>query len=191
MSLKKFTQGLLLATLAGTSTAYADKTSIERGEYLATLLGCEQCHTEGALVENWPYGAAFAGSRIGIAYTDYDRDNPPGIVFPKNLTSHKKTGIGRWKKKDIMRMIKTGRNHIGEQALPVMPWPNYSLLNNKDSSDIADYLMSLPPVDYEIPANITPGDMASEPYVRFGVYVFDPEAEPSFLKKYELENATE
>ncbi len=158
--------------------AFADEASIARGEYLTTILGCGGCHTEGALLGH-PEGGAnwLAGSRVGIAYTDYDPDVTPGIVFPSNLTPDKKTGLGRWSRKEIIRLLRTGLDHEGVQTLPVMPWPNYTLLNDDDVVDIADYLLSLPPVERAIPANVKAGEVSTEKYVRIGIFIYDPSGE--------------
>ncbi len=165
---------MILLLLASVS-AWADDASVARGEYLTTILGCGGCHTEGALLGR-PEGGDFwlAGSRVGIAWSDYDADSPPGVVFPGNLTSDRKTGLGKWRKQDIVRMMRTGINHQGNQALPVMPWPNYTLLSDDDVSDIADYLQSLPPVRRKIPDNIEAGEPSTERYVRIGIFIYDP-----------------
>ena len=150
----------------------ADDTS--RGEYLTTILGCGGCHTEGALLGN-PTGEWLTGSRIGIAYTNERPDQTPGILFPANLTSDKATGLGKWSKRDVIRFLKTGLDHYGEQSSTVMPWPNYALLNDADLADVADYLLVLPAVENKIPDAIAAGSQVNESFVRIGVYLFIPE----------------
>ena len=162
---------MLLAAFAG--AALADDDQLSRGAYLTRILGCGQCHTEGALIGN-PYGAYLAGSRIGIAYTDDGPDAPPGIAFAGNLTPHRKHGIGRWKASEIITLLKQGLKHDGERALTVMPWPNYSTLYDEDVAAIAAYLLSLKPVASQIPENVAPGTRSEEPYVRIGVFTADP-----------------
>ena len=160
--------------------AFAGKQSVrevsvaERGEYLTTILGCGGCHTEGALIGN-PTGEWLTGSKIGVAYTD-DNESP-GIVFPANLTSDKKTGLGRWSKKEIVSFLRTGMDHYGKQANTVMPWPNYALLNDADLDAVATYLKQLPAVKNPIPSAIEPGEPIDQTFVRIGVYLFVPESE--------------
>jgi mono/diheme cytochrome c family protein len=161
--------GLAAALVA--SVGSADEASIERGEYLAAILGCGGCHTQGALLGEQT-GAWLAGSTIGIAYTDAAGAESPGIVFAGNLTPDEETGLGRWSRQDIVRMIQSGINHEEVMVLPVMPWPNYGRLRKEDLNAIADYLMSLPPVKNEVPDNSAPGE-AAHSYVRIGVYLFD------------------
>lgn len=150
--------------------------SVERGEYLTTILGCAGCHTEGGL-EGLPYGEPLAGSKIGIAYSEFDPSTFPAVVYPSNLTSHKKHGLGNWSKRHIARAIKSGINHGGGEIITVMPWMNYALLQRQDVADIVSYLQSLPAVDHEIPDPLPEGEPSRQPYMRIGVYHFTPYAD--------------
>lgn len=150
------------------------ETSIERGEYLTNILGCGGCHTEGALLGN-PTGQWLAGSRIGIAYTKDLDDVSPGIVFPGNLTSDKKTGLGRWSRDEIKTFLLTGMDHYGKQATTVMPWPNYAYLRDQDLDDIANFLKQLAPIKQPIPESVVAGAPVRNAFVRVGVYLFVPE----------------
>jgi mono/diheme cytochrome c family protein len=158
------------------------KRDVERGEYLTTILGCGGCHTEGALLGN-PTGDWLTGSRIGVAYTTEGAHETPGIIFPANLTPDRATGIGRWSKRDLIRFLRTGMDHYGEQANSVMPWPNYALLKDRDLAAVADYLLSLTPVQYEIPNAIEAGQPINESFVRIGVYLFVPESQTQFQEQ--------
>lgn len=169
-----FVRACLAIALYGSAPfALADR-SVERGEYLTNILGCGGCHTEGALLGN-PSGMWLAGSRIGVAYTQENPEQSPGVIFPANLTSDKKTGLGRWSRQDIVRFLRTGMDHYGEQANTVMPWPNYALLNDDDVNAVANFLLTLEPVEYEIPREIAAGEPITESFVRIGVYLFVPE----------------
>lgn len=163
----------LLFTLTLSTSAWA-RSSSERGEYLTNILGCGGCHTEGALL-GAPSGEWLSGSRIGVAYTAEDENTSPGILFPGNLTSDKKTGLGQWSQSDIVRFLRTGMDHYGKQASTVMPWPNYALLNDKDINDVAKFLLKLAPVEKSIPEEIAPGTPINNSFVRIGVYLFVPE----------------
>jgi Cytochrome c len=159
---------LLLQTLA--ASAFAE-TRLERGEYLVELLACAACHTDGQLI-NDPNGERYlAGSSIGIAYSD---DEQPGVVFPRNLTSDKETGLGTWTAEQIRHNVQYGIDKHGRQQLPIMPWPGYAHLTDADAQAITTYLMSLPPVRHQVPNPVAPGTASTAPYVRFGVYIFYP-----------------
>jgi mono/diheme cytochrome c family protein len=149
----------------------ADRDALARGQYLVELLSCAACHTDGQLINDPKADRYLAGSSIGIAYSNHDM---PGVVFPSNLTPHKKTGIGRWSLEEVARNIQYGIDRHGRQQLPVMPWPGYAHMAIDDARAIATYLMSLPPVKHKVPANVAPNERSTAPYVRYGVYVFYP-----------------
>lgn len=151
---------------------------VERGEYLTTILGCGGCHTEGALLGRQS-GPWLAGSRIGVAYSAPDPDEHPAVVFPPNLTNDPETGLGRWSEREIARAIRTGRGHAETTLIPVMPWQNYSLLTAEDARAIAAYLKSLPGVERAIPENVAEGTPSDSPYLRVGMFMFDPKARPT------------
>lgn len=153
--------------------AYADQTQVQRGEYLVGLLSCGSCHTDGQLINQPVEGHQLAGSSVGIAYSS---DELPGVVYPANLTSDKTTGLGTWSAAEIRRNLQSGIDKHGRQQLPIMPWPGYKYLTDADANAITAYLMSLPPVSHEVPKAVAPGTLSTAPYVRFGVYIFYPNA---------------
>lgn len=144
--------------------------TVERGRYLVGLLGCGSCHTDGALVGTPDMSRLLAGSGTGIAYSNPLAVRNPGIVYPANLTPDVETGIGSWSASEIIAMVKSGVDKHSGQTLPVMPWPSYAHLTDLDAEAIAAYLLSLPPVRHQVPANVRPGQRASAPFVHFGVY---------------------
>lgn len=141
-----------------------------RGRYLVELLGCATCHTDGALVGQPRMDRWMAGSRVGIAYSNPLEVENPGIVFPRNLTPDKATGLGNWTNKDIASLIRTGVGRHGRVALPVMPWPAFSRLGDKDLAAIVAYLRSLPPVTHRVPDSVPAGVKTKEQFVHFGAY---------------------
>ena len=143
---------------------------VERGGYLVKLLGCGSCHTNGALVGAPVANQLLAGSDTGIAWSNPLAVRNPGIVYPANLTPDKDTGIGNWSVEDVVRMIQTGVDNHSARTLPVMPWPSYASIKTEDATAIAKYLLSLPPVRHQVPANVRPGSRAVAPYVHFGIY---------------------
>lgn len=147
-----------------------DTDRITRGKYLVELLGCGSCHTDGALVGLPDAGLRLAGSHTGIAYSDPLRQKNPGIVYPSNLTPDRETGLGQWSDAQLMQMITSGIDRHGRRKLAIMPWPAYAKLDDADARAIIAYLRSLAPVVHRVPAEVKPGEPASQPYVYFGVY---------------------
>lgn len=141
-----------------------------RGRYLVELLGCGTCHTDGALVGLPRMDRWLAGSHVGIAYSNPLQTENPGVLFPRNLTPDKETGLGRWTDAEIAGMVRTGAGRHGRIAAPVMPWPAYAKLSDKDVGAIVVYLRSLPPIANKIPDAVPPGMPTNEQYVHFGVY---------------------
>ena len=137
---------------------------------MVSLLGCGNCHTDGALAGQPVEGRVLAGSGVGIAFTTPLANDRPGVVFPSNLTPDSETGIGDWTVDQIVTLLRSGVNNHGGQALPVMPWQAFAKLSAEDAEAIAVYLKSLPPVRHAVPANVRPGKSTNHPYVHFGVY---------------------
>jgi hypothetical protein len=153
--------------------AAADDSRIERGRYLVDLLSCASCHTDGQLINDPVKERYLAGSSVGIAYSDGEN---PGVVFPANLTPDPETGLGRWTREEITRNVRYGIDKHGRQQLPIMPWPGYAHMAIEDAEAITSYLMSIPAVKHQVPTDVAPNEVSTSPYVRYGVYVFYPNA---------------
>ena len=147
-----------------------NKYQVDRGEYLVELLGCGACHTDGALEGVPDFDKALAGSRIGIAYTSPLADNRPGVIYPPNITPDVDTGIGGWSDRQIEIAIRAGVGKHGDRRIVVMPWQGYVKLTREDLAAMVAYLRSIPAVRHEVPAEVRPGETATEPFVYFGVY---------------------
>ena len=169
---------LVILLVAGMPAAAAEKASAERGEYLVALLSCGYCHTPGGMEDNPDSTRELGGSRIGIAYTPHKDPDQPGIIFAGNLTPHS-TGLGRWSDEEVTRVIRTGIDRHGQQQLPVMPWRGYAFLKEEDIGSIVAHLRTLKPVRFKIPDEVPEGETSKYPWVRFGVYVFDPAGDVS------------
>jgi mono/diheme cytochrome c family protein len=157
------------AVQSGPATAQ-DPEVLEHGRYLVELIGCAVCHTNGALIGEPQFDEWLSGSDIGIAHSNPMNGDNPGVVFPSNITPDPNTGIGRWSDEEIMAAIRGGRDHHGGRLIQAMPWLVYSMLSDEDTRDIVAYLRSLPPVEHEVPDNVTPGLKTNERFVHFGVY---------------------
>ena len=143
---------------------------VKHGQYLVELLGCGACHTPGALEGAPQMEMAFAGSRIGIAYSNPLGDESPGVVYPPNITPDKETGIGLWSDQQIERAIRIGLGRHADRRIAVMPWQGYTKMTEEDVTAIVSYLRSIEPIDHQVPDEVKPGDQAKDRYVYFGVY---------------------
>lgn len=161
---------LALAVLVGTgllatqsldagSASHGVSTEVARGQYLTTIMDCAGCHTPGALAGQPDFERQLAGSAIGFALPG------GGVVYPKNLTPDAETGLGRWSEDEIARAVRLGQSRNGRVLIPVMPWPSYAVLTEADARAIAAYLKSVPPVRFEVPRDVRPGEKAAAPYM--------------------------
>lgn len=169
----KILRVLVALSLVVPALADARNDAVARGRYLVELLSCASCHTDGQLINDPVATRYLAGSSIGVAYSDGDL---PGVVFPANLTPDPETGLGRWTRAEITRNIRYGIDKHGHQQLPIMPWRGYAHMAIEDVEAITSYLMSIPPVKHQVPPNVERGQPSTSPYVRYGVYVFYPNA---------------
>ena len=96
-------------------------------------------------------------------------DENPGVIYPTNLTPDTTTGIGGRSASDIARLIKSGQDGHSRRLNTVMPWPSYAKIDKDDAMAIAVYLLSLPPVSHRVPDPVAQGQVATAPYVHFGI----------------------
>src|SRR5215475_11196139 len=136
------------------AAAVAPKPSpVERGKYLVTAAGCNDCHTPWKMGDNGPEPdmsrmlsghpqnlviqapvAPPAGpwmAVVGVTFTAWS--GPWGVSFTKNLTPDKDTGLGAWTEKEFVATMRTGHERgIGREILPPMPWQNYAKATDAD-----------------------------------------------------------
>ena len=123
----------------------------KNGEYLVTLAQCGDCHTP-ATAEGAPdMSKQYAG---GYLWDDLPPFVGSGKLYSRNITSDKKTGIGAWSEDEIVGAFTKGKKKDGTmiggpmlfQVMGV--WAN---LEAEDAHDMAKYLMTIPPIDNEVP----------------------------------------
>ena len=162
-------------TAAEGQAAMAEQTPVERGKYLVTAIGCNDCHTPLKMGPNGPepdmsrmlsghpedekLGAppkmtdgwmmAAAGSMTAFA-------GPWGISYPANLTPDP-SGLGAWTADQFIKTLRTGK-HWGQSRaiLPPMPWHGIGQLSDSDLKAIFAYLQSIPPVSNHVPDPVPP-----------------------------------
>lgn len=119
--------------------------SWNRGAYLAQALAhCGECHTPRNSIGGFREDHYLAGTRKG----------PEGAVVP-NITPHRDSGIGRWRTSDIVQYLETGMTPSGDFAGgPMAEFIDGSMryLTRDDRAAIAEYVLSLPPVDHAVRA---------------------------------------
>jgi mono/diheme cytochrome c family protein len=118
------------------------ETPVERGKYLVGIMDCGGCHTTGALTGKPEPTGYLAGADIGWAIPNI------GVVYPRNITPDKETGIGSWSTDDIIKLLRTGTRPDGREVAPIMNWRSYGTLTDIDIHALAAYLRSIPAVTH-------------------------------------------
>ena len=160
----------------GTAAAPAGKARVERGAYLVTMMGCNDCHTP------WKMGAQGPEPDMARALTGHPQDmvlpppppasgpwiwhgaatntafaGPWGVSFTANLTPDPETGLGKWTEDMFIATMRTARHQgKGRPILPPMPVKMIGKANDEDLKSIFAFLQSLAPVKNRVPAPIDP-----------------------------------
>lgn len=151
---------------------------VERGRYLVSFGGCNDCHTpkifagggmspdESRLLSGHPqdlelppYSFDDVGPGQWIRFNEHltATVGPWGVSFAANLTPDEDTGLGDWTEEEFIAAMRTGTHRgIGRPILPPMPWFSLAMLADEDLQAIFAYLQSLPPVSNEVPSAIEP-----------------------------------
>lgn len=116
--------------------AAAGAAAAQRGAYLAQVGHCAGCHTARG-------GAPMAGGRVITT--------PFGAVVSANLTPDAQAGLGRWTAAAFRRALQQGRSADGRALLPACPYPNFSLVSDRDADDLFAWLQSLPAQPQAVP----------------------------------------
>ena len=154
-----------------------NKAMVERGHYLVTIAGCNDCHSPKKMTPNGPvpdetrllsghpadeklpevppniFGPDKWGAITNNNLTGWV--GPWGISYTSNLTPDMETGTGVWNEELFIKILRTGKfMAAGRDILPPMPWQEYAKLTDADLKAIFAYLKSLKPVKNQVPASI-------------------------------------
>ena len=163
------------------SAALSGDELVKRGEYLVTIMGCNDCHSPKQMGPNGPeiipelllsgypadrpvvkFDTAWTNKGFAIFYPDLTASAGPwGVSFAGNLTPDV-TGIGTWTEEQFKKALTEGKFKGidgSRMLLPPMPWFNLTELKDEDVSAIFAYLKSLPPVRNVVPAPIPPDQL--------------------------------
>ena len=132
--------------------AVAQNAQIERGKYLVTLGGCNDCHTPGYFFGKPDATRILGGSEVGFEIPGL------GVFHGPNLTPDNDTGLGKWSMDEIVKAITTGHRPDGRVLAPIMPWPALAKLTPEDSRAIVAFLKSLPVVKNKVPGPFAPNE---------------------------------
>jgi hypothetical protein len=150
---------------------------VERGLYLVTLGGCNDCHSPKKMTPKGPvpdearllsghradeklpqvpsniFGPDKWGAITNNSLTGWV--GPWGTSYASNLSPDPETGTGAWNEELFIRILRTGKfMGSGRDILPPMPWYDYAKLTDADLKAIFAYLKSIKPVKNQVPASV-------------------------------------
>jgi hypothetical protein len=147
---------------------------IKRGEYLVTIIGCNDCHSpkymgpNGPMIDSSNMLSGYPSQKqvpplpldlirkgqIVLAEGGTLAMGPWGTSFAANLTSDE-TGIGNWSEAQFSNALRHGKFKGldgGRMLAPLMPWQNFTVISDEDCKAIFNYLKSTRPYKNVVPA---------------------------------------
>jgi mono/diheme cytochrome c family protein len=166
MRLHKYLWCLGVATLVLPMTNYAqeatpsmkkvaiqtDASKVQRGRYLVTITGCNDCHTPGYAESNGKIAENLwlTGDRLGWR-------GPWGTTYPANLRLYF-SGLSE------NEWVKIARTF---EPRPPMPWYGLHEMQERDLRDIYQFIKSLGPAGAVVPTYVPPDREPQQPFVMF------------------------
>ncbi len=169
------------ALVEGTSEVSGKETLIKRGEYLVTIMGCQDCHSPKVMTPQGPAidsAHMFSGHPVSLPIPKVDVSQlqswvlfnhtntafvgPWGVSFAANITSDE-TGIGNWTEAQFLKSIREGKYKGMDNTrplLPPMPWNTYRNASDDDLKAIFAYLKSTAPVENRVPGPVSLDQLA-------------------------------
>lgn len=157
--------------------------TLEHGKYMATIAGCTDCHTPLKPEYNKPpqelsleqiQNIAFNGAetlddtKLLAGGRPFDL-GPAGILFTRNITPDKETGVGSWTDDQIKIAIKTGIDNEGKVLFPVMPYHVFNGMADADLEALIAYIRSVDSVSNSVPPRTIPTDGFPTPPFTTGI----------------------
>lgn len=144
---------VLICNLLFLTSAFAqsDKSSVDRGRYLITIAGCNDCHTAGYPESGGkvPEFQWLKGSPIGYQGTW-------GTTYPANL----RLSVANMSEEQFIARSRS-------ELMPPMPWFNLVAMSDQDLKAMYAYIKSLGEPGEEVPAYVPPDIAPVTPYIVF------------------------
>jgi mono/diheme cytochrome c family protein len=179
MTMKSLIPFILAAAfcMPGNAMAQGKTEQVKRGEYLATIGLCNDCHTPLVIGPNGPapdMSRMLSGHPQDIVVTAPAKlpqpwgaatlptltawTGPWGVSFTANLTPDPDTGrLNDFTELQFIMTMRTGRHKgQGREILPPMPWPLIGQMTDDDLKAVFAYLRQIPPVKNKVPDPIPP-----------------------------------
>jgi mono/diheme cytochrome c family protein len=122
--------------------------TVSYGAYLATLAGCQECHTK--MDQGKPVGRPFAGG-------EEFRFGPTMVAVSANITPDLETGIGAWSEQRFLDTFYQYRTYLAEgspkagpERFTVMPWLGFGQMEPGDLKAVYAWLRTQPAVKNKV-----------------------------------------
>lgn len=135
---------------AATPPAAATSEVLDRGRYLISVGGCNDCHTPGFMVTPFevPESEWLQGVAVGWR-------GPWGTTYAANL----RLRVQEMSEDEWVVLLRT------RKAMPPMPWFSVSKLRDPDARAIYQYIRSLGPKGQHVPKYVPPTEQPATPYL--------------------------
>jgi hypothetical protein len=157
--------------------------SVERGRYLVSTGGCDDCHSpknfgpRGPMVDstqllsghpaNAPLPPINTASLKPGSWVSFAPDltafiGPWGMTYAANITSDSATGVGAWSEANFVGAMRKGKHmgaDNGRPILPPMPWESLAKMTDDDLKSIFAYLKSTPAVSNRVHEPFSPAEV--------------------------------
>ena len=111
---------------------------VARGKYVfATAGGCA-CHTPPDAV-----GLNAGGMKFDLFI---------GVVYSRNITPDRETGIGKWTDTQVTNAIRRGERPDGSKLFPIHPYKYLGNIADDEIEALVAYLKSVTPIKSSVPA---------------------------------------
>jgi len=157
--------GLIFSSFSAQAGSRYQDATVEHGKYIATIAGCTSCHTPYKAEYQKPPQEWTIEQIQTVAFNDKDATDqdklfsggrpfdlgPAGVLFTRNLTPDKETGIGNWTDDQIKLAVKTGVDNNGKVLFPVMPYHVFNTMADADLESVIAYLHSVDAISNQVP----------------------------------------
>jgi mono/diheme cytochrome c family protein len=142
----------LIVAMAEVNAAPVNTEIIDRGKYLVTVSGCNDCHTPGYMTSEGK-----TPEELWLTGDSFGWRGPWGTTYATNL---------RMRLMDLTEdeWVYYAKHLVGR---PPMPWFNLNQMNEEDLRAIYKFIRHLGPAGVKAPSYLTPDKEPSTPYALF------------------------
>lgn len=143
---------LVLAAAMTPASGSQSASDVERGKYVATMMGCNDCHTP-----NYMMGGGDVPEALWLTGSAFGWRGPWGTTYAANLRQL----LTKMSEDEWVTFAKTMK------ARPPMPWFNLNKMHEADMRALYRYVRYLGDDDTAVPAYVPPSEEPKPPYATF------------------------